>query len=62
MIFEGATKLPNNTPDALMIGLEHWLDVLTQIRRAIVNASWHVHVDDTDVLWDEISQTFGMGV
>jgi hypothetical protein len=62
VIFEGATKLPDNTSDASIIGLEHWLKVLTQIRRAIRNASWHVHVDDTDIPWNEASQAFDMGL
>ncbi len=53
VIFEGATKLPDNTDEATWIGLEHWLELLAQLRRALPGATWHVHVDDHDLAWDD---------
>ena len=53
VIFEGATKLPDNTADATWIGLDHWLDLLAQLRRALPDATWRVHVDDHDLAWDD---------
>ncbi len=62
VIFEGATKLPNNTEEAIIVGLEHWLDTLTEIRRVVKGASWHVHVDDTDISWNEDKQAFDKSI
>ena len=52
VIFEGATKLPDNSEDAMWIGIQHWCRLLTVIRHALPNADWHVHVDDHDMYWD----------
>lgn len=53
VIFEGATRLPDNSSEALWLGLQHWCRLLSEIRRALPDASWRVHVDDHDILWDQ---------
>jgi len=53
-IFVGSTKLPlSDNFEDMMQALFHWLDCLTEIRRAIAGGDWHVHLDDTDAIWDE---------
>ena len=34
-----------------MYTLEHWLQCLTEIRLAVTDAEWHVHLDDSDAVW-----------
>jgi hypothetical protein len=53
VVFEGATQLPDNSEDAVWTGLQHWCQLLTEIRRAVHGASWRVTVDDHEILWDE---------
>ena len=54
VIFAGSTKLPlsDNFEDTLHV-LFYLLTCLTDIRRSISNGDWHVHLDDTDAIWDE---------
>ena len=54
VIFSGSTKLPfsddfEDSIDALF----YWLACLTEVRRSISDGDWHVHLDDTDVIWHE---------
>ena len=58
VVFEGSTKLPDNTDDALWIGVQHWCELLTQIRRVINDAQWHVAVHDHPITWDGTNQRF----
>ncbi|MFD2114247.1 hypothetical protein ACFSTH_14595 [Paenibacillus yanchengensis] len=53
-IFTGSTKLPlsDNYEDTVH-ALYYWLTCLTDIRRSISNGDWHVHLEDTDAIWDE---------
>jgi hypothetical protein len=53
VIFEGATQLPDNSEDAVWQGLQHWCQLLSEIRQAVHGASWRVSVDDHEILWDE---------
>jgi hypothetical protein len=52
IVFEGATKLPDNSEDALWELLQHWCKLLSEVRRAVLNAEWHVRVDGHDIPWD----------
>ncbi|MDG0795172.1 hypothetical protein OMP38_33360 [Cohnella ginsengisoli] len=54
VIFAGSTKLPfsDNFEDTWH-ALFYWLNCLTDVRRSISNGDWHVHLDDTDAIWDE---------
>ncbi|MEH6852741.1 hypothetical protein, partial [Bacillus pseudomycoides] len=45
-IFAGSTRLPANRDDALWEGFQHWNALLSQIRSVILDAEWHVNVDD----------------
>ncbi|MFB7917963.1 hypothetical protein [Streptomyces sp. NPDC056061] len=51
-ILAGSTKLPSD-PDRWMPAIAHVLDSVTELRRAVADAQWHVHLDDVDVPWDE---------
>jgi hypothetical protein len=61
-ILEGATKLPDNTDDAIWTGVQHWCAVLTELRRSIPNAHWRVTVDDHEIGWDDSGQLFDPSV
>lgn len=52
-IFEGATKLPDNSEDAMWVGVQHWCKAISAIRRVLHDAEWDVRVDDHDMQWDE---------
>ena len=62
VIFEGATKLPANSAEAVVAGLEHWLKALTQIRLTLTGATWKVQVEDDDVPWNEEVQAFDISL
>ena len=51
-ILAGSTKLPSD-PGRWLPVVVHVLDSVTELRRAVGGAEWHVHMDDTDVPWDE---------
>lgn len=51
-IFAGSTKLPSD-PGRWLPVTAHVLDSVTELRRAVGGAQWHVHMDDVDVPWDE---------
>ena len=54
VIFAGSTKLPfSDDFEDTLHALFYWLTCLTDIRRSISNGDWHVHLDDTDAIWDE---------
>ena len=54
-IIEGVTRLPDNTQDALVMGLQHWCDLLAELRKEIADAQWRVSVDRKPIPWDEES-------
>ncbi|MFF6872610.1 hypothetical protein [Streptomyces sp. NPDC012450] len=51
-ILAGSTKMPMD-PGRLLPVIAHVLDSVTELRRALPDAEWHVHLDDGDVPWDE---------
>jgi hypothetical protein len=57
-VFEGATKLPDDSEDAVCLGLQHWCKLLTAVRHAIPDSDWHVHVDDHVIPWDASAGEF----
>ena len=58
VIFEGATKLPLCSEEVFWEAVQYWLRLLSQIRRVLPDADWHVHIDDHDIAWDEESNAF----
>jgi hypothetical protein len=52
VILSGSTKLPNNTPDADWIAVQHWCKLLSAIRRAVPEATWNVRVQNHRMHWD----------
>lgn len=53
VIFEGATRLPDNTENTLWTGIQHWCRTLSEIRQVLPGTTWHIHVDDHDIAWDD---------
>jgi hypothetical protein len=53
IIFDGATKLPDNSEDAFWELIQRWCQLLRKVRIAVTGAEWHVHIDDHDIMWDE---------
>ncbi|UED84489.1 hypothetical protein [Streptomyces profundus] len=51
-ILAGATKLPSD-PHRQPQVIAHVLASLTQLRRALPDSGWHVHMDDLDIPWEE---------
>ncbi|GGY25000.1 hypothetical protein [Streptomyces omiyaensis] len=51
-IVAGSTKLPLDGDRVLPV-MVAVLDSVTELRRALPDAEWHVHMDDLDVDWDE---------
>ncbi|MBH0087283.1 hypothetical protein I6E84_13770 [Psychrobacter sp. SCQQ22] len=52
VILAGATKISSSMDvEDLIYTLGHWLECLTDIRLAVTDADWHVHLDDTDAVW-----------
>ncbi|TRV79430.1 hypothetical protein FKN01_09720 [Streptomyces sp. 130] len=51
-VLDGSTKMPFD-PGRLLPVIAHVLDSVTQLRRVLPDADWHVHMDDLDVEWDE---------
>jgi len=58
VIFEGATKLPDNTKDATWEGVWHWCWTLSYIRLVLHDASWRVGVENHKIKWDENERRF----
>ncbi|GAA2262493.1 hypothetical protein GCM10010232_62670 [Streptomyces amakusaensis] len=51
-IVAGSTKMPFD-PTRVLPVIAHLLDSVSELRRAIPDAEWRVHMDDLDVPWDE---------
>ncbi|MER7725174.1 hypothetical protein [Streptomyces sp. NPDC096323] len=51
-IVDGSTRMPSE-PDRLLPVIVHVLDSVTELRRALTDAEWRVHVEDLDIPWDE---------
>lgn len=58
VVFEGATGLPDNSAEGMWLGLQHWCQLLTRIRRVIPDADWSVRVDDHEIRWDEEAEAY----
>ncbi|PNK60789.1 hypothetical protein [Psychrobacter sp. FDAARGOS_221] len=52
-IFSGSVKISAfDDVHAILHSIDYWLACLSEIRHVIDNASWHVHLDDSDAVWD----------
>lgn len=58
VVFEGATKLPSRPEAALWPAIQYWCRLLSELRRGLPDALWHVHVDDHTIPWSEELQAF----
>jgi len=52
VVFEGATKVPDNSEDGLWEGVRHWSGLLSRIRHVLRDAQWQVSLDDHELVWD----------
>lgn len=52
IIFNGSTKLPRNSPEALFEVANYWLKCLTEITHLLTNAIWDATFDDVDLIFD----------
>ncbi|MFD5601220.1 hypothetical protein ACFWHR_14320 [Leucobacter sp. NPDC058333] len=50
-VLEGSTKL--SADDDAIEALLYWCDALTELRRLVPDAEWHVHMDDFDIPWTD---------
>ncbi|HWU11628.1 MAG TPA: hypothetical protein VN520_35645 [Streptomyces sp.] len=50
-VVAGSTKMPLD-PGRMLPVLDHVLGSVTELRRALPGAEWHVHMDGLDVPWD----------
>jgi hypothetical protein len=62
ILLEGATKLPDTTEDAFWDALQHWCRALSEIRRLLPDAVWHVYFDDYEIPWDDGRQEYDPSV
>ncbi|MEU2025949.1 hypothetical protein ABZ565_27935 [Streptomyces sp. NPDC016469] len=51
-VLDGSAKMPFD-PGRLLPVVAHVLDTVTELRRTLPDADWHVHLDDLDIEWDE---------
>ena len=51
VVFEGATKLPLCSEDAMWSAVQHWCALLSEVRGVAPGAAWRVHVDDHEIPW-----------
>jgi len=58
VVFEGATKLPLCSEDAMWAAVQYWCRLLSEVRRALPGTDWRVHVDDHDIPWVEELRAF----
>jgi hypothetical protein len=58
VVFDGAAKLPDSTEEVFWDAVQHWCQALSEIRRLIPDADWHVHLDDHEIPWDKSRQVF----
>lgn len=49
----GSNIVIGDDPVEMMLFLQQLLTVVTSMRRAVPDGEWEVHLDDTDVPWDD---------
>jgi hypothetical protein len=57
-VFEGSTKLPDNTEDAMWEGVQHWCHCLSELRNSLPNLEWQVRVEDHNIQWDKSARAY----
>jgi len=43
-----------------MKGIDHWLNMLSQIRNILSDADWDIRLDDLDIPWNTDAQCYDM--
>lgn len=61
-VFQGATKLPDNSENATWEGVQHWCACLSELRRSIASATWRVAVEDHEIVWNSREQAYDPSV
>jgi hypothetical protein len=62
VVFEGATKLPLCSEEAMWAALQYWCKLLSDVRHLVIDCVWSVEVDGHDVVWVEELQAFDPSV
>jgi hypothetical protein len=58
VVFEGATKLPLCSEDAMWAAVQYWCRLLSEVRGELPNTTWRIHIDDHDITWAEERRVF----
>lgn len=58
IVFSGSTKLPDNDEDAIVTGVQHWCQCLSEIHGALAHCEWYVAVDDCVIPWSHELNAF----
>lgn len=58
VVFEGATKLPLCSEEAMWAALQCWCKLLSEVRHLVIDCEWSVEVDGHDMVWVEELQAF----
>lgn len=58
-VLAGATKLPSDNSLGFDC-LDHWADLLSELRAVLPDATWRVSVDDSELEWDEANQRYNI--
>lgn len=58
LVFSGSTKLPDNREDASWVGVQHWCKCLSEIRISVSGCEWNVAVEDHEMQWDAMLNSY----
>ena len=53
VLLEWSVGLPMSDEALQIEALQYWLELLSELRRVLPDAAWHVHLDDWDVPWSD---------
>ncbi len=58
LVLWGSTKLPDNQEEASWIGVQHWCKCLSEIRLSVSGCEWNVAVEDHEIRWDAVLNSY----
>lgn len=58
LVLWGSTKLPDNQEEASWIGVQHWCKCLSEIRISVSGCEWNVAVEDHEMRWDAVLNSY----
>ncbi|MFC3997364.1 hypothetical protein ACFOVU_15645 [Nocardiopsis sediminis] len=53
VVLAGSSKLSHGRcgTEVMLVQIDHYVDLLADIRRAVPEAAWRVHIEDSDLVW-----------